>query len=823
MIYPKDFESKIGFDSIRKLLFEKCGSRLGKLRVAQMAFSTDFASVIHMLSSVSEMMEIRNSSLPFPQLCLHDVVPYLNEIKAQHSFMAADRLSRLLAILISFAEIKAFFDSQESDEGSSLFPALETDIIPISVFPDLISAISKIIDKYGEVKDNASPSLYEIRQAIRSAQGSIQRAMRRVIDRAVAAGIIDKDAAPSIRDGRLVLPVAAGSKRLISGIVHDESATGKTVFIEPAEVVEAGNRLRELQLDEQREINAILMGIADRIRPEIDAIAESCEVIGLLDFIAAKADVASDIGASLPHVEDKPELEWYHAVHPALLLSLRQQGREVVPLNLTLTHEKRILIISGPNAGGKSVCLKTVAAVQYMMQCGMLPTLYDNSHMGFFHRLLIDIGDEQSFENDLSTYSSHLRNMKFFLQNADGRTLILADEMGSGTEPQIGGALAQAILLSLGKSNCFGIVTTHYQNLKTFADSTPGFVNGAMLYDRARLQPTFQLSVGNPGSSFAIDIAHKMGLPKDVIDEAKRIVGDDYVNIDKYLSDITRDRKYWANKRQNIREKENKLDNLLAKYEEEAGDLKAQRKAIIDDARKEAKDILAEANARIERTILEIRRSQAEKEKTRQLRKELKEFAENESESSKDKNNEPKIKELKHKSRKSRDISKKAPDIKIEVPKSITPGDYVKLDGSSAPGKVLSISGEKAEVAFGALRTFVDLRRLVASDPPKQSALASSSAAAIASSEDSRRRQLDFKNEIDVRGMRADEAIQAVTYFIDDAIQFSAARVRILHGTGHGILKTLIRQQLKANPVVKSFEDEDIRFGGAGITVVDLD
>lgn len=823
MIYPKDFESKIGFDSIRNLLIEKCGSRLGKLRAQNMAFSTDFSSVVHMLSSVSEMMAIRERSLPYPQPCLHDVVPYLNEIKALHSYMSAEKLSRLLAVLLSFAELKAFFDAQKSEEGESLFPSLEIDIAPLSVFPGLLSAISKVIDKFGEVKDNASPVLYEIRQSIRSAQGSIQRAMRRVIDRAAAEGIVEKDASPSIRDGRLVLPIAAGSKRRISGIVHDESATGKTVFIEPAEVVEAGNHLRELQLDEQREIAVILMALADEIRPHVDDILASCDVIGLLDFIGAKADIASDLGATFPHIEDKAEIEWYHAVHPALLISLQQQGREVVPLNLTLSPEKRILIISGPNAGGKSVCLKTVAAVQYMMQCGLLPTLYDNSHMGFFRRLLIDIGDEQSFENDLSTYSSHLRNMKFFLQYSDKRTLILADEMGSGTEPQIGGALAQAILESLGKSGCYGVITTHYQNLKTFADNTPGFVNGAMLYDRAHLQPTFQLSVGNPGSSFAIDIAHKMGLPKDVIDEAKRIVGDDYVNIDKYLSDITRDRKYWANKRQNIREKENKLDNLLSKYEEVAGDLKAQRKAILDDARKEAKEILSEANARIERTILEIRRAQAEKEKTKQLRKELKDYAENAEESSNEKDSASKIKELKHKSRKAKNPPKKDVVAPSAPTKSIAPGDYVKLDGSSTPGKVLSVSGGKAEVAFGALRTFVELSRLLPTNPPKPSALTASSAAAVASSEDSRRRQLDFKTEIDVRGMRADEALQAVTYFLDDAIQFSAARVRILHGTGHGILKTLIRQQLKANPAVKSFDDEDIRFGGAGITVVDLD
>ncbi|MDE6006882.1 MAG: Smr/MutS family protein [Muribaculaceae bacterium] len=824
MIYPKDFESKIGFDSIRNLLYEKCGSRLGKLRAANMSFSTDFESVIHMLSSVKEMLEIREGTFPYPQPCLHDVVPALNEMKALGSFISAEKLSQLLAVLVSFADIKTFFDSQKSDEGMTLFPALESDIAPISVFPGLIAAISRVIDKFGEVKDNASPTLYDIRQSIKSAQGSIQRAMRRVIDKAAAEGIIDKDIAPSIRDGRLVLPVAAGSKRRISGIVHDESATGKTVFIEPVEVVEAGNRLRELQLDEQREIIAILIELANLIRPHIEDIIFGCDVIGLLDFISAKADLAADLGASLPHIEDKAEIEWYHAVHPTLFLSLRHQGREVVPLNLTLSNEKRILIISGPNAGGKSVCLKTVAAVQYMMQCGMLPTLYDNSHMGFFKRLLIDIGDEQSLENDLSTYSSHLRNMKFFLQYADFRTLVLADEMGSGTEPQIGGALAQAILQALGKSGCYGVVTTHYQNLKTFADTTPGFINGAMLYDRARLQPTFQLNVGNPGSSFAIDIAHKMGLPNDVIAEAKKIVGEDYVNIDKYLSDITRDRKYWANKRQNIREKENRLDNLLSKYEEVAGDLKAQRKAILDDARKEAKEILSEANARIERTILEIRRAQAEKEKTKQLRKELKDYEESANETSVEKNpSVPKIKELKHKSRKAKNIAKKEDDKKPQPKKEIVPGDYVRLDGGSTPGKVLSVSAGKAEVAFGALRTYVELSRLIPSNPPKQSALASSSSAAIASSEDSRRRQLDFKTEIDVRGMRADEAIQAVTYFIDDAIQFAAGRVRILHGTGHGILKTLIRQQLKANPAVKSFDDEDIRFGGAGITVVELE
>lgn len=822
MIYPEDFESKIGFDSIRNLLTTLCQSSLGKEEVDNLSFSPDFATVRHQLDSVNEMVSIRTRALPYPAPCAHNVIPYLTEIRAQNSFMSAERLFRLLQMLSSFAEIRTFFDSARDENSDALmFPSLCQDIAMLAQFPALIRIISSAINKFGEIKDNASPGLYDIRQSIRRAQGSMQRAMRRVVDSAVSAGIIDKDASPSIRDGRLVIPVAAGMKRQINGIVHDESATGKTVFIEPAEVVEAGNRLRELELDEKREEVAILISIANSVRPSIDDIIESCRLMGRLDFIGAKATLAIDLGASLPNVHDKPEIEWYHAVHPGLLLSLRQHGRDVVPLDITLSHEKKILIISGPNAGGKSVCLKTVAVVQYMMQCGLLPTVYYNSHMGIFDRLFIDIGDEQSFENDLSTYSSHLRNMRFFLQNANRNTLLLADEMGSGTEPQIGGAMAQAILERLGKSGCYGVITTHYQNLKTLADNTPGFVNGAMMYDRAHLQPTFQLSIGNPGSSFAIDIAHKMGLPVDVIEEAKRIVGKDYVNLDKYLSDIARDRKYWANKRSNIREKENKLDKLLSKYEEVAGDLKSQRRAILDDARKEAKEILSEANARIERTILEIRKVQAEKEKTKELRKDLKEYIDATDSISGNDDAPAQIKKLKHKSRKPKKFEVAAAPVAEK--RALQVGDYVTLDTGSSPGQVLSVSGKKAEVAFGALRTFVEISRLNLTKAPKPSALASSSSLSVSTSDDSRRRQLNFKNEIDVRGMRADEAIQAVTYFLDDAIQFNAGRVRILHGTGHGILKTLIRQQLKANPAVNSFEDEDIRFGGAGITVVNLE
>ncbi len=825
MIYPSDFESKIGFTQLRSYLSSKCISAMGRDEVAKMSFSSDFNLVRKRLLCVKEMMEIISRQLPFPLTNIYDVIPYLAEIKAEGSYMSSDRLLQLMKMLMMMSEISKFFISQRDEETSkSFFPVLDGEFSNISLFPYIVSIIEKSVNKFGEIKDNATPLLYELRSQIRGATGSIQRAVKKVMDRAIAEGLIDKDASPAVRDGRTVIPVLAGNKRALQGIVHDESATGKTVFIEPAEVVEATNRLRQLEMDERREIINILREIATSIRPHIDEIVTGCKDIGRLDFIRAKANFAIELDAQMPHIEDKEEIEWYHARHPGLIIALKKQGREVVALNLRLSHDQRILIISGPNAGGKSVCLKTTAVVQYMMQCGMMPTLYSNSHMGMFHNIFIDIGDEQSFENDLSTYSSHLKNMKFFLSHSNRRSLILADEMGSGTEPQIGGALAQAILTELGDSGCMGVVTTHYQNLKSFAESEPGFVNGAMLYDRQHLQPTFELSIGNPGSSFAIDIATKIGLPRKVVENAKEIVGSEYVNLDKYLSEIARDRRYWANKRQNIREKEIKLNTLLSKYEETAGDLRAQRKTILNDARREAKELLSNVNSKIERTILEIRNSQAEKEKTKQLRKELL-LTRQELEESKALDSASTmpaaLKPLKHKSRSKEKKKESAP---VSVPtQDMKPGVYVKMEGSNAVGEILSINGKKAEVAFGGLRTIVKLESLKPASKPKTSALSSTTNLSSTVSSESRTRRLNFKNEIDVRGMRADEAIQAVTYFLDDAIQFSASRVRILHGTGHGILKTLIREQLNANPSVLHYADEDVRFGGAGITVVDLD
>ncbi|MDE6300031.1 MAG: Smr/MutS family protein [Muribaculaceae bacterium] len=821
MIFPKDFETKVGFDSLRRLLMDKCETRLGKEEASAMSFVSEYKEITRRLSTVSEMVALFTSGLDMPEESVYDVVPWLTEIKAAGAFMSAERLDKLAATLRTMNSIGTFFSKKE-ESGVARYPFLSEEFSMLPVFPEIVREIERCIGKFGEVKDTASPGLADVRREMAAASGSMQRAMRRVLDRAVQAGLIDKDATPSLRDGRMVIPVSAASKRGISGIVHDQSATGKTVFIEPAEVVEAGNRLRQLEMDERREVTAVLISISNLIRPYIGEIIEGCHVLARLDFIKAKARFAIETGGEKPVIERKPEIDWYHALHPGLLLNLRQQGRTPVALDIHLDSKNRILIISGPNAGGKSVCLKTVAVVQYMMQCGMLPTLYSNSHMGIFSGIFIDIGDEQSIENDLSTYSSHLANMKFFLSHSDSSSLILADEMGSGTEPQIGGALAQAILTDLGKTGCMGVITTHYQNLKTFAEEEEGFINGAMLYDRQYLRPLFQLSIGNPGSSFALEIARNTGLPADVIERARELVGSDYVNMDKYLLDIQRDRRYWANKRLNIKEKEHKLDKLLETYESSSSDLKSQRAAIIRAAKEEAKEILAGANAAIERSIHEIRKAEAEKERTREIRRELEEYKR--SVESDDEGKIPEVlKPLRHKSKKKEGVKDASKAVKnAGAKKELEAGDYVRMSSGGVVGKILAVYGKKAEVAFGALRTIVELSKLQAAQKPKPTLAETVVTVSHSTDNESRQRQLNFKNEIDVRGMRADEALQAVTYFLDDAVQFNASRLRILHGTGHGILKTLIRQQLKANPNVADFRDEDVRFGGAGITVIDM-
>lgn len=819
MIYPDSFEHKIGFDAVRTRLTELCGSSLGAANVQAMRFSSDFSMIDLELRRTAEMLAIAEGSDPLPLRNMHDVTTTLKRCRIEGASVSLDELLKIRQSLQTISDLHAFFTPKGDDGTPMPYPLLAELCADMTAFPDINRQIDRIIDPLGNMRDNASPYLAEIRSELSRISASVNSIMRRVMARAVEAGYLDKDTTPTVRDGRLVLPVTPMHKRKINGIVHDESATGKTFFIEPAEIVEVNNRGRELELEERREMMRILSEITAFMRPSIPDMLQSYEILGLLDFIMAKAVYAKETGATLPHISPSTELEWYHAVHPVLLESLRRQGKEIIPLDITLDGNNRILIISGPNAGGKSVCLKTVGIVQYMAQCGMLPTVYENSHIGIFKGIFIDIGDDQSIEDDLSTYSSHLRNMKHFLSHGNDATLILIDEFGGGTEPQIGGAIAQAILKEFNDKHLWGVITTHYQNLKHFADDTDGLINGSMLYDRQQMRPLFRLSIGNPGSSFAIEIARKTGLPASIIDNAAEIVGSDYINMDKYLLDIARDRRYWENKRQTIRQKEKKIEQVLERYEEDAETLRSKRREILAEAKEEARKILDGSNAAIERTIREIRESQAEKERTaearRQMAQEKEALLNADTRASKNKLLQKAPKAKKGNADKT-SKNTPAPSAPLAV------GDNVKLDGQGTPGKILEINGKDAVVAFGMLKTNVKLNRLQRTLAQPSSGVKSTSFVSSSTTDRLRERQLQFKREIDVRGMRADEAIQAVTYFIDDAIQFNQDEVRILHGTGTGALRQAIRQYLDTVQGVASYRDEHVQFGGAGITVVTL-
>ena len=565
MIYPNNFEHKLGFDEIRRLLKERCLSTLGKEKVDEIAFSTDAVQVNEWLTQVREFRRLQAEKDDFPMQYFFDVREAVSRIRLENTHLEEDEVWDLRRSLETIASIVRYLEqgAEETASGelSYPYPALHKLTEGVMTFPAMIRRIDSILDKFGKIKDSASMTLASIRHELEKTQGSISRTLYTILHAAQKDGLVEKDAAPTMRDGRLVLPVAPGVKRRINGIVHDESATGKTVFIEPAEAVEANNKVRQLEAEERREVIRILTVFTDEVRPHVAEILESYQFLAQIDLIYAKTQLAELTKAFEPTVEDKPHLDWIHAVHPLLQLSLEKKGEKVVPLDITLTQPKRLLIISGPNAGGKSVCLKTVGLLQYMLQCGLPIPIGDRSTTGLFHHILIDIGDEQSIENDLSTYSSHLMNMKQMMKLADAHTLLLIDEFGSGTEPTIGGAIAEAMLKQFWQKEAFGVITTHYQNLKHFAEDHPGVVNGAMLYDRHQMQALFQLAIGQPGSSFAIEIARKTGIPEEVIKDASDIVGSDYIQSDKYLQDIVRDKRYWEGKRQTIHQHEKSLEN----------------------------------------------------------------------------------------------------------------------------------------------------------------------------------------------------------------------------------------------------------------------
>ncbi|NDP20886.1 MAG: endonuclease MutS2 [Paludibacter sp.] len=819
MLYPNHIEQKIAFTTIRQLLKDKCVSALGEEKVDEIQFSSNYAEVMKLLSQTDEMLRVLTTDADeLPIGDFYDVRPALSRVRIEGLFLDELEVFDLRRALEAVRRLVAFLTKHEAE----VYPHLHELVNGIETYPLIINRIDGILNKFGKIKDNASNELARIRKDVFHVQSGISRTLNSILRQAQADGYVEKDVTPTMREGRLVIPVSPAFKRKVNGIVHDESATGKTVFIEPQQVVEANNRLRELEGEERREIMRILVEFTNFVRPHTESIFASQYFLGQIDFLRAKALFAIEINAIKPRVDDMCQLEWTKAVHPLLLLSLKKQGKSIVPLDITLNEKQRILLISGPNAGGKSVCLKTVVLLQYMLQCGLLVSLHDSSRAGIFERLFIDIGDEQSIENDLSTYSSHLLNMKYFIKNSNPKTLLLIDEFGTGTEPMIGGAIAEATLERFNRNLAFGVITTHYTNLKHYAEDAVGIVNGAMLYDRQHLQPLFQLSIGNPGSSFAIEIARKIGLPEDLIAEAADKVGAEHLDYDKHLQDIVRDKRYWENKRQQIRQKEKKLEETLEKYETELKSIEHQRKEITTKAKDEAKNLLSEANAKIENTIRQIKEAEAEKEKTKAIRKELEEFKKHLTPESAPKPPKGDLKSAKLKL----ELKKFNEFANLKTSNSLTfkPQDNVRIKGQTAIGKIIEIQDKNAIVAFGQMKSTVKLVKLEQiSNTQLKKETRKFENLGTTTTDEVRQRKLTFTSEIDVRGMRGDEALQAVMYFIDDAVMVGVASVRILHGTGTGALRQMIRQYLGTVHGVKTYRDEHIQFGGAGITVVQFD
>lgn len=841
MIYPSNFENKIQFSEIRSLLKGYCLCQLGKDKVDEMAFSGDVAVINTMLRQTREFRRLQEESDEFPLQFFFDMRESVKRIRLEGTHLEENEIFDLRRSLETIAAIVRFLD-RGSDEGVYDYPTLHELTEGVLTFPEILRRIDQILDKYGKVKDSASPALADIRMQLHKAEGSVSRTLYSILRAAQSEGLVDKDVTPTVRDGRLVVPIAPGLKRKIKGIVHDESSTGKTVFVEPTEVVEANNRIRELEAEERREVVRILVDFTKLVRPYVNEIIYAYLLLAEIDFIRARAEFAVLVGGIEPEVQAAPVIDWIASRHPLLWLALKKQDKPVVPLDITLTRDRHILIISGPNAGGKSVCLKTVGLLQYMLQCGLSVPMSERSTVGVFKNLMIDIGDEQSIENDLSTYSSHLLNMKNMMRQANDGTLLLIDEFGTGTEPQIGGAMAEAVLNQFVKKQAWGVITTHYQNLKHYADSHDGIANGAMLYDRHEMRPLFQLAIGQPGSSFAIEIARKTGIPEEVIKEASEMVGSDYIQSDKYLQDIVRDKRYWENKRQNVHQREKELERTVARYEKEIADLEQSRKDILRKAKEQAEELLKESNKKIENAIREIRESQAEKEETKRIREELNEFKAGVSEIDAKANDDliaKKIRQIqerkerhkKHKDEKAERERQAAAKLREAASKAakkdgrnLEVGDSVKIKGLSTVGKIESMDGKNATVIFGGMRTKMPASRLEYVDmaEAKKEDVAPVFNVSRETRETIDNRKLNFHQDLDVRGMRGDEALNAVMYFIDDACLVGMSRVRILHGKGNGILRQLIRQYLATVPSVTSFRDEHVQFGGAGITVVDI-
>ncbi|MFZ5941758.1 MAG: endonuclease MutS2 [Bacteroidota bacterium] len=831
MIYPSNFEVKTGFDRIRELVKGHCLFEPGKERVDGMAMMKDPGALNEELDRTAELLKLMEEGGELPVSFMPDIREALKKAAIEGAFLEEEEVNAIGKSLDTVRAIVQFFRSDEKVR----YPQLTRLCEPVKIYPYVTERIKKILNKHGRIRDNASAELQKIRGAIAEKQSAISKRISQLMKKAQAEGWVEEDAGVTFRNGRPVIPIAASHKRKISGLVHDESATGRTAFIEPAEVVELGNELRELEYAERREIIQILLQFTADIRPYLPDLETAQHFLAMIDFTRAKALFARRIGAIRPQVDAGPGFDWVQAVHPLLLLAHRVENKEVVPLNLFLSGKNRILVISGPNAGGKSVCLKTVGLLQYMLQCGLLVPVSEQSKFGLFGGIFIDIGDEQSIDNDLSTYSSHLLNMKHFVKNASPDTLVLIDEFGTGTEPMIGGAIAEAILEELNEAGTYGVLTTHYTNLKHFATSAEGIINGAMLFDNQRMQPLFQLQIGKPGSSFAFEIARKIGLPESVLQKASEKVGQEHIDFDKHLRDILRDKKYWESKRDKIRSSEKKLEELMARYEKELAESDRQRKEIIRTAKQQAETLLNSANRQIEQTIREIKEAHAEKERTREVRKELEEFTETvrEAEKKEEERITVKMEEIKQRGD---ELARRRPDLARQARQKSVPrqanqddgvirvGDLVRIKGQNIPGEVIELKGKNCTVAFGMVKTVTKTEQLekMSGDESGRHILKKQSGIVLGEWDIGKRR-LSFRPEIDLRGKRAEEALRMVAEFIDEAIMVSSRELHILHGKGDGILRQMIREYLRTVDVVESFGDEHVERGGAGITVVRLD
>ena len=829
MLYPQNIEIKLGFDKIRERLNKLCVSTLGRNFVEKVRFSDNYDLIQKMIRQVDEMKNILQfEPTAFPSQNYLDVNYQLSKAAIEGAFLTEEEFFNVKLSLRTIQECLRFFDKKEPEEFPQLRELVGTAFLernkddentkqvqaPQLAIRSLLDSLDKIIDDRGKLKDNASSELQAIRKRMQNQENDLRKTLDRILKNARANGWISDDFSLTLRGGRMVIPIAAEHKRKIKGFVHDESDTGKTVFLEPTEALEANNEIRELESAEKREIVRILMELTNQMRPHVPILRKAYTFLGIIDFIRAKARLAIEVNGIAPLSLNSQVVDWKNAVHPLLFLSFKKQGKTVKPLTIVLNSENRILLVSGPNAGGKSITLKTLGLLQYMYQCGLLVPMAEHSTIGMFRNVFIDIGDEQSLENDLSTYSSHLTNMKYFLLNSDRKTLFLIDEFGTGTEPSLGGAIAESILEDINKSGAYGAINTHYTNLKTFADKTDGITNGAMRYDAEHLEPMYELEIGKPGSSFAIEIAYKIGLPKAIIDKSKQKIGNQQVSFEKLLKELEIERKVFADKNVENATKQRKLDQLLEQYTSLKTFLDNEKKTILNTAKLQAKELVKNANQKIEATIKDIREKGADKLATKEIRQELQDFQDG-----------LKVEKLvadkiisSEKNDSEKEIIEK--DVIEVIEGEITIGSLVRIKGQEALGEVIGMRGKDAEVAIGELKTTVKLNRLekISRKEFKQKSAPKSKFVGV----DMNDKMMNFSFNLDLRGKRGDEAIMEVDKFMNDALMLGQDELRIVHGKGDGILRTLIRNHLRGYKQVAKTQDEHADRGGAGVTLVSM-